>query len=115
MAELVERPELPKVYIYCASVWRSPEGRITDYSMVAVAEDGEALGYHVCSHPSFAMGDLHNQRGRHAAYVEKFGGWGPEYYQVVQVSFGEELPAELMELIRQKNAEESMKDGDSNG
>lgn len=98
-------PELPKVYIYCTGVWRSPEGRITDYVMVAVAEDAELLGSHVCSHPSFAMGDLHNQRGRHEAYEAKFGGWDDgQYYRVVQVPDGEEPPAELMQLIVEKNA-----------
>lgn len=105
MAEVPDQPELPKVYIYCSGTWKSPEGRITDYVMVAVSEDAELLGSHICSHPSFAMGDLHNQRGRHQAYIDRFGGWGNgEYYRVVQVPFGDEPPAELLALIADKNA-----------
>jgi hypothetical protein len=97
-------PELPKVYIYCT--WKSPEGRNPAYVMVAVTEDAELLGSHICTHPTFAMGDLHNQPGRHAAYVEKYGVWGDGgRYRVVQIPLGEEPPAELMELIRRKNAE----------
>jgi hypothetical protein len=104
VAEIPDLPELPKVYLYCSDVWKSPEGRITDYVMVAVAEDGEHLGSHLCSHPSFAMGDLHNQRARHEAYAAKFGEWGDgTAYRVVQVPFGEEPPAELMALIAEKN------------
>jgi hypothetical protein len=106
VAEIADLPELPKVYIYCAGVWRSPEGRITDYVMVAVSDDAELLGSHICSHPSFAMGDLHNQHGRHQAYIDKFGGWGDgQYYRAVVVPDGEEPPAELMQLIAEKNAE----------
>lgn len=106
MSEIPDLPELPKVYIYCAGTWKSPEGRITDYQMVAVSDDATLLGVHICSHPTFALGDLHNQRHRHQAYVEKFGGWGnSEHYRVVQVPFGEEPPAELMALIAEKNAQ----------
>lgn len=106
MAEIPDQPELPKVYIYCAGTFRSPEGRITDYQMVAVSEDAVLLGVHLCSHPTFAMGDLHNQRHRHEAYAAKFGGYGnKEFYEVVQVPFGEEPPAELMALIAEKNAQ----------
>jgi hypothetical protein len=106
VAEIPDLPELPTVYIYCASTWKSPEGRITDYHMVAVSDDAELLGSHICTHPTFAMGDLHNQPGRHAAYAEKYGVWGDGgRYRVVQIPLDEEPPAELMELIRRKNAE----------
>lgn len=106
MSEIPNLPELPKVYIYCAGTYRSPEGRIVDYQMVAVSDDASLLGVHICSHPSFAMGDLHNQRYRHEAYVEKYGEWGNgSRYRVVQVPFGEQPPAELMALIAAKNAQ----------
>ncbi len=103
MGELPELPELPKVYIWCAAQTRCPTG--CQYLMQAVAEDGTVIAEHSSDHPSFAVGDLHNQRARHAAYHDRFGGWGPEFYQLVVVPHGEELPAELMQLIRERNAE----------
>lgn len=94
---------LPKVYIYCLG---TTGGHYDDYLMVAVAEDGTELGRHVCSHPSFAMGDLHNQRPRHDAYAAKFGHWGDgEFYKVIQLRVGESPPGEVMEAIRRRNEE----------
>jgi hypothetical protein len=92
---------LPKVYIYVAGVLAGGE----DFHMVAVAEDGEGLGSHVCSHPSFAPGDLHDRPRRHAAYVDKFGGWGDgQFYDVVMVPRGESPPEPVMQAIRARNA-----------
>lgn len=104
MAELPDLPELPKVYIWCAAQTRCLTGG--QYLMQAVAEDGTVIAEHKSDHPTFAMGDLHNQPGRHATYHDRYGGWGDgEFYRLLVVPHGEELPAELMQLIREKNAE----------
>lgn len=95
-----EPSALPIVYIFCYGAFL--DGRAL---MAAVSEDGEVLGRHTCDHSSFALGDLHNQRARHAAYEAKYGGWGDgQFYKVIQVPVGEEPPAEVMEAIRAKNA-----------
>jgi hypothetical protein len=101
-------PELPKVYLYCADIFENPGSSVHpfDYLMIAVAEDGEGLGAHTCTDPSFAVGDLHNQRPRHAAYEARFGGWGDgQFYKVIQIPVGELPPEPVMEAIRLKNEE----------
>ena len=59
--------ELPKVYVWCNS------GGGTDFQgWLAMAEDGEVITNHVCSHESWARTDMHDRKAE--AYTKKFGG-----------------------------------------
>ena len=59
--------ELPKVYVWCNS------GAGTDFQYwMAMAEDGEVITAHVCSHESWARNDIHDRKADQ--YTEKFGG-----------------------------------------
>lgn len=69
--------DLPKVYCWCNS------GVGTDWQVwVAMAEDGEVITEHVCSHESWARTDLHDRKTD--LYAAKYGGYGDgEFYNLV--------------------------------
>jgi hypothetical protein len=67
------------------------EGGDAVYSIV-VAETGEALASHMCSHSGFAYSDLYGRReNRKAEWAERFG--------EVEVKFLEETDIDIDELV----------------
>lgn len=92
--------QLPKVYILCLG--RFGVGDDADYTMAAIADDGERLGHHICSHPNWAMHDLHDHFNREA-YIKKYGGHnsdGEDRYELVRVDGVENLPVNTFEAYR---------------
>ena len=68
---------LQSVYVWCN------KGKGTDFQeWMAMAEDGEVITTHVCSHESWARTDMHDRKAEE--YTEKFGGHGDgEFYNLV--------------------------------
>jgi hypothetical protein len=78
---------MKKLYIY------GPKTK-GDATYTLVADDGEALASHFCSHPAFAQGDLHDNRPeRIAEYAERFG-----KYQILWVGDDDMTKKRIREL-----------------
>lgn len=65
------------------------------YSLVA--DDGECLASHMCSHSGFALGDLHDRRPeRIKKWKERFGS-----YEVLYLGDDEMTEGELLKLNKE--------------
>lgn len=82
---------MTKIYLF-----NNSDGR-TDWNVVyAMADTGEVLASHVCSHRCFMAGDLHDNRPeRQKAWEEKYG-----EYETVIVPQGEAPPEDVLEKNR---------------
>ena len=68
----------PKPTIFCLINWKNSEGEV---NVVALAEDGEALAGHFCSHRRFAWGDI-----THPTKHEKYKTHYPKGYRLEWVT-----------------------------
>ncbi len=79
---------LPKVYISGT--------QLGDIGVLgfAVAEDGEQLAEHLCSHRGYIRHDVHDRRPE--TYDAKFGGHTPgEHYELVEIGSWADAPEEV--------------------
>lgn len=91
----VTQANKPKIYAFING------GSPGWYSAVAVAEDGEVLAGHVCSHSSFGPHDMGaTSEWKHESYREKY----PEGFEVVWFDANDPANAELIEKIKKLNA-----------
>lgn len=67
----------------------------TDWNVVyAIAETGEVLAQHCCSHICFMRGDLYENRPeRKKSWAEKY----PNGYEIIELRQGETPPQEVIE------------------
>ena len=78
---------MPKVYCWANS------GAGTDWqAWIAMAEDGQVIKQHICSHESWARTDLHDRFPE--LWKEKFGGFGDGQFYVL---VWEVAPADVYE------------------
>lgn len=88
---------LPTVYAWCVD---KAAGTGNEH-WLAVAEDGMLMGSHVSSDRTFGADDVHLRfPHRQAAYREKFGGLGENFYRFVVLPDGEHPPGEVLRRMR---------------
>jgi hypothetical protein len=82
---------MTKIYLFNNSAGN------TDWNAVyAMADTGEVLATHICSHICFMAGDLHDNRPeRKKEWKEKFGD-----YEIVELKQGETPPDDVIEKNR---------------
>ena len=86
-------PNLPAIYLFSNS-------RDGDGIAYAMAEDGEMLGIHWCSHWKYMRHDLHDRSVRRAVCEEHY----PDGYRLVVLGRQEVPPPEVMERNRARAA-----------
>lgn len=78
------------------------------WNVVAVADDGECVGGHVCSHPCFGPGDMgctaQDWSNKREKYAEKF----PEGYTLEWIDNLDKRP-DVMAIIKAANEREAAK------
>lgn len=79
---------MTKIYLFNAS-----SGETSYNTVYAMAETGEVLASHLCSHICFMNGDLHDTRPeRKEKWKEQFG-----EYEIVSLPQGEKPPQDVLE------------------
>lgn len=96
---------LPVVYIFATSCWIDSGVA----SFIALTDDGDVLGTHICSSLDWARHDLHGRPGMAQAYIDKYGRWnapgepGEDRYELVVLAMREVPPLPVLEAWLAKN------------
>lgn len=88
----------PKIYVFCNQ--KGCTGKGDWHSFIAVAEDGNALCGHVCSHHGFAYGDMGVREDgfKRDIYAKHY----PQGFEVIMLEGQEEIDKVLKTLPEPK-------------
>jgi hypothetical protein len=82
---------MTKIYLF-----NNSSGETDSNFVYAMADTGEVLAEHLCSHIGFMRGDLHDRRPeRQKEWKEKFGD-----YKIVELKQGKTPPKDVIEKNR---------------